>query len=321
MFRAERPQRGRYRQFHQAGCEVYGDPGPVVDAELLSMLVRLHDELGIRNVVVKINSVGNQESRARYRERLVDYLEPLRDELSDTSRERLSRNPLRILDSKSPRDQELLLGAPSTVDSLTPEDRAHFDRVCKLLDALSVPFVVDSKLVRGLDYYTRTVFEMVSESGELGAQNALVAGGRYDRMLSELGGPEIPAFGFAMGLERLLLALGEAEVPVEPSCMVLALGERAGPPAARLANAIRDRGVKVELDGREQSLKSKLRRANAMGASVAVLIGDAELDRGVVQIKNLARGSQTESATETAAEQVVRQLTSLGEPEQEPASP
>jgi histidyl-tRNA synthetase len=318
MFRAERPQRGRYRQFYQAGCEVYGDAGPMVDAELLAMLVGLFSELGVAPLTVKINSVGSTESRARYRELLVAYLTPLEAELSETSRERLGRNPLRILDSKNPRDQELLQGAPSTLSALTEDDRAHFESFCSLLEAFSVPYVVDTKLVRGLDYYTRTVFEITTEAGQVGSQNAIVAGGRYDRMLEELGGPSLPAFGFAMGLERVLLALGPTEIQPPLGCAVIALGHRAGPAAAQLATALRSSGIRVDLDGRDNSLKSKLRRTNSMGIPLALLLGDSEVERGVVQVKNLARGTQSECPLAEALAEVQVQLTNLADPGQKP---
>jgi histidyl-tRNA synthetase len=311
MFRAERPQKGRYRQFYQAGCEVYGDPGPMVDAELLALLVGLFGELGVAPLEVQVNSVGNAESRERYRAELVAYLEPRRSELSETSQERLSRNPLRILDSKSPVDQAILAGAPATIDALTPEDRAHFEQFCALLEAFSVPFVVQPKLVRGLDYYTRTVFEVLCSGGGLGSQNTIVAGGRYDRMISELGGPASPAIGFAIGLERVLLAMGEQPREKRAPCALLPLGPRAEQEAARVARALRARGVAVDLDGRNNSLKSKLRRADSMGARVALVLGDSEVERGVVQLKDLERGGQTEVSVAALPDAIV---TRLGEP-------
>jgi histidyl-tRNA synthetase len=316
MFRAERPQKGRYRQFYQAGCEVYGDPGPTVDAELLSLLVALYRELGIGPLEVQVNSVGNSESRERYREQLVSYLEPRASELSPTSQERLRKNPLRILDSKSPADQALLAEAPSTIDALGDEDRAHFDEFCDLLAAFSVPFVVQPKLVRGLDYYTRTVFEVQCSGGALGSQNSIVAGGRYDRMISELGGPPLPAIGFAMGLERVLLAMGDTVDPKPAFCSLLPLGPRAGQLAAKVATELRDRGVRVDLDGRSNSLKSKLRRADSAGATLALVIGDSEVDRGVVQLKDLARGSREDCPVDGLAQVVLDRLTSPREPEQ-----
>lgn len=316
MFRAERPQKGRYRQFHQAGCEVYGDPGPMVDAELLALIVGLYGELGIGPLEVQVNSVGNAESRERYRAELVAYLEPRQSQLSETSQQRLSRNPLRILDSKSPVDQALLAEAPSTIAALTAEDRAHFDQFCELLEAFAVPFVVQPKLVRGLDYYTRTVFEVLCTGDALGSQNTIVAGGRYDRMISELGGPAQPAIGFAMGLERVLMAMGEVTNSRAGFCAVLPLGARAGQLAARLASELRAAGVRVDLDGRGNSLKSKLRRADSMGAALALVLGDAEVDRGVVQLKDLARGTQEETAVGELARAVLARLTSQAEPEQ-----
>lgn len=321
MFRAERPQRGRYRQFYQAGCEIYGDAGPVADAELIAMLVRLFRELGIESLKVKVNSIGNGESRSRFREALVEYLTPIAGQLSELSQQRLERNPLRILDSKSDADQRLLEGAPSTVSSLTGEDRAHFDKLCAMLGAFGVPFEVDPKLVRGLDYYTRTVFEVQSDAGNLGAQNTLAAGGRYDNMIAELGGKSVPAIGFAMGLERVLLSMGDRVVEAEPLCALLPLGDKGTVLAASLAGQLRDRGVRVELDGRDNSLKSKLRRADGLGAGVALVIGDSEAEKGVVQIKNLRASTQRECPLDQATAETVLELTMSGKDGQNPSPP
>lgn len=300
MFRAERPQRGRYRQFYQAGCEVYGDPGPAADAEVIDMLCQLFTELGIGQLDVGINSIGGAASRQRYREALLDYLRPKASTLSPHAQARLESNPLRILDSKDPRDQEAARGAPSILEVLDPDDRTHFEKLRVGLDALGTPYRVDPSLVRGLDYYTRTVFEIRSAMGELGAQNTLAAGGRYDTMVEGLGGPSVAAIGFAMGLERILLAMPAAEEPKLPFCFVAPIGERAQAEGLRLARELRRLGVRTEVDARDRSIKSRLRRADAAGARVCVLFGDAELDRGVVQLKDLAQHSQEEVPLEGA---------------------
>jgi histidyl-tRNA synthetase len=291
MFRAERPQKGRYRQFWQAGCEVFGDPGPSVDAEMIDMLVGLFRELGVQALTVHLNSLGGPGTRQRYRDTLVEHLRPREAELSDDSRRRLGTNPLRVLDSKDPRDQAACEGAPSILDVLDDEDRKHFDELRRHLDALGTPYVVDGRLVRGLDYYTRTLFEIRGQGGDLGAQNALAGGGRYDGMIAELGGPSVPAIGFAMGLERLLLAMGPAAPAEPPVVLVAPLGD-AAPQALLLARELRQAGVVAEVDARGGSLKSMLRRANALAAPIALILGQGEIERGVVQLKDLAAHAQ-----------------------------
>ncbi|MEZ4226259.1 MAG: histidine--tRNA ligase [Polyangiaceae bacterium] len=308
MFRAERPQRGRYRQFYQAGCEVYGDSGPVVDAEMIDMLVGLFQELGIADLTVAINSLGGSDTRTRHRQALIDHFTPREQQLSEHARERLHKNPLRILDSKDPRDQEASAGAPSLLDMLDAEDRAHFEGLTGALDALKVPYEIDPRLVRGLDYYTRTSFEIRSEAGELGAQNTLAGGGRYDDMVAELGGPKTPAIGFAMGLERILLAMPEAAEPVREGCFIAPLGAEAVSRALPLARELRARGVYVELDGRGQSLKSQLRRADSLGMRLCLVIGESELGRGVAQLKDLERHEQREVALDSVPQEVASTL-------------
>jgi histidyl-tRNA synthetase len=304
MFRAERPQRGRYRQFHQAGCEIFGDAGPASDAEMIDMLYRLFRGLGIEDVQVLVNSLGSHGTRERYRDALRQYLLPHATELSEASQRRLDDNALRILDSKNPKDQELVAGAPPISGLLDQADRAHWDGLRKHLDALSVPYRAEPRLVRGLDYYTRTLFEIQSASGGLGAQNAIGGGGRYDAMVGDLGGPAVSAIGFAIGLERVLLAMGDASLTSVPSCFVAPLGERAVLEAQLIARELRDLGVRVDVDGRGNSLKSMLRRANSLGAAVCVILGDSELDAGVVKVKDLAQHSE-ESVPRPSAVQVL----------------
>lgn len=296
MFRAERPQRGRQRQFHQAGCEIYGDPGPACDAEIIDMLYEFLTALGIEGLTISVNSLGNRETRARYRQELLAYLKPLAGSLSQHARERFEQNPLRVLDSKDERDREIAAGAPSILEVLSDDDRAHWQGLRACLDALGTPYSVEPRLVRGLDYYTRTTFEISANSGQLGSQNALLGGGRYDEMIAGLGGPDTPAIGFAIGLERILLALGE-QTHARPAWVAVApLGARALEQALKLAKPLRNAGFVTEVDGRGTSLKSMLRRANAGSARFCVLLGDAELDRGVVQVKDLLRHGQQEVA-------------------------
>lgn len=294
MFRGERPARGRYRQFHQAGCEVFGDPGPVVDAEMIDMIVGLFARLGIKDVEVLVNSLGGKGTKAHYRERLVEYLTPHEDALSEDSKRRLATNPLRILDSKDPRDQAAIKDAPSVLDVIDADDRAHFDGLRRHLDKLGTPYTVEPRLVRGLDYYSRTLFEIRGRGGELGAQNTLAGGGRYDGLVEELGGPATPAIGFAAGLERLLLATALEPKKTEPDVLIAPLGERAASEALVIARELRAAGVPVVVEGRGGSLKSMLRRANSLGSTTAIVLGDGELDRGVVQLKDLANHAQSD---------------------------
>jgi len=318
MFRAERPQRGRYRQFFQAGCEIFGDPGPVCDAEMIDMLYRFFRGLGIEDVQVLVNSLGGPGTRGRYRDLLRDHLTPHAAELTENSQRRLKDNALRILDSKSERDQELVRGAPPILDLLDEADRAHWDALRGHLDALGVPYRTEPRLVRGLDYYTRTLFEIQSSSGGLGAQNAIGGGGRYDAMIQDLGGPAVPAIGFAIGLERVLLAMGEREAPRPLSCFVAPIGERAVGEALKLARELRDQGIRVDLDGRGSSVKSMLRRANGLGARFCVLLGDSELDRGVIKLKDLAGHSESEEPRATAASIIAAKLGSPPPEREEP---
>ncbi|GAC1352754.1 MAG: histidine--tRNA ligase [Polyangiales bacterium] len=292
MFRGERPARGRYRQFHQAGCEVFGDEGPVIDAEMIDMLVGLLRKLEISDIEVLVNSLGGAGTKQRYRERLVAHLTPLRDSLSEVSQKRLLQNPLRVLDSKHPKDQEAIASAPSILDAIDDDDKRHFDGVCRHLDRLAVPYRVDPRLVRGLDYYTRTLFELRGRGGELGAQNALGGGGRYDNLVEELGGPKTPAIGFALGLERLLLASTAIADAQHGPVVVAPVGDRAIGESLTFARELRSIGLATVVDGRGGSLKSMLKRANGISASIAVIFGDEELDRGVVQVKDLAARSQ-----------------------------
>lgn len=296
MFRAERPQRGRYRQFHQAGCEIYGDAGPICDAEMIDMLYRFCSGLGLKDVKVLLNTLGGSAARATYRERLVEYFQPRAAELSEHAQARLLDNPLRILDSKDPRDQQACVGAPVLLDCLSPEDRAHWDGLLAALDRLGTPYEVDARLVRGLDYYTRTCFEIVTTSGNIGSQTAILGGGRYDGMLQSLGGQDTPALGFALGIERVLLALGEQKHAEPPLCFIAPLGGAATLCCLELAAQLRAEGIWTELDARGNSLKSMLRRADGMGARMCLVMGEDEANQGLVQVKNLVNHTQSNLA-------------------------
>jgi histidyl-tRNA synthetase len=305
MFRAERPAKGRYRQFHQAGCEIYGDPGPGCDAELIDMCTEIVRALGVKEFAVHVNSIGSGPTRARYRDALRAYFEPHRAQLGEDSQRRLDTNPLRILDSKDPRDKELCAGAPTVVSVLAEDDAKHFDGLRRLLDELEVPYVVDPRLVRGLDYYTRTLFELKITSGELGAQDALLGGGRYDEMIGHLGAKKpVPAIGFAMGIERVLEVTAAQEVVTGPDCYFAPLTEAGHGKALVLAKVLRQQGRRCEVDLRGNSMKSMLRRADALHARFAVILGEDELAKGEVTVKNLKSGDQARVAMDALLQAV-----------------
>jgi len=321
MFRAERPAKGRYRQFHQAGCEIYGDPGPLCDAELIAMCGKILHALGVSNVAIHVNSLGSGGIRERYRDALRDFLLPHKEALSEDSQRRLDTNPLRVLDSKSKQDQEVVAEAPSVLDLLDDDDAAHFDGVRRHLDALGVDYVVDHRLVRGLDYYTRTLFELKITSDELGAQSTLIGGGRYDNMVQNLGHKKgVPAIGFAMGIERILALAGETGPLPKPGCYFAPMTKEAEVRALVLAERLRDAGIYCEIDGRGTSVKSMMRRADSMDARLCLLLGDDELAAGKITVKDLFAGEQEEvaqdqllSAVQTRLSQPLERPTNEGQ--------
>ncbi len=307
MFRAERPQKGRYRQFYQAGAEIYGDKGPASDAEMIDTLVGFLNAIGVSSPEVLVNSIGGSETRAKYRDAIVAALEPKKASLSDDSQKRLSTNPLRILDSKDPRDKEAIAQLPSLVDFLSDDDRAHFDALRRHLDALKTPYRVDPTLVRGLDYYTRTLFEIKGAKEILGAGDTLRGGGRYDHMVEELGGPSVPAIGFAAGLERLLIASTQAaELPIV-HMYVATMGEKAESLGLAIAKDLRAAGLNAEVDARGASVKSQLRRANTLNATFAIVVGDREVEEASFELKHLASHS-AEKVTRAVLLERVRAL-------------
>jgi histidyl-tRNA synthetase len=296
MFRYERPQEGRYRQFHQVGVEAFGMPGPDIDAELILMTARLWRRLGLHDLRLEINTLGSGEARALYRGELVRYLDGHFAQLDDDSQRRLHRNPLRILDSKSPATQAVLAAAPQLQDFLDEDSRAHFAQLRGLLDAAGVRYVLNPRLVRGLDYYGRTVFEWVTD--RLGAQGTVCAGGRYDGLVEQLGGKSTPAIGLAMGLERLVLVLEKSGLlPAVPGsdCFVLAVGEGGSQAALLLAERLRDDlpQLRIVVDCGGGGFKPKFRRADASGARWALVLGEEEIKQGTVSIKYL-REAQTQ---------------------------
>ena len=316
MFRYEAPQAGRYRQFHQVNVEAVGYAGPDVDAELISLTARLWRNLGIRRVRLQINSLGTPESRRAYRELLVAYFRGHESRLDADSRKRLDGNPLRILDSKNPDMRELVAGAPLLTEHLDQESREHFDALCGMLRDIGVEYEVNPRLVRGLDYYSRTVFEWINESS--GAQNAVCSGGRYDGLIAQLGGEPTPAIGFAMGVERVVALLTQAgQVPPaeKPDVYVVLNGERASAMGLGLVERLRDQlpRRRFEVNLGDGNFKTQFRRADRSAAPLALIVGDDELARGVVGMKPLRQETgQTECPIAELAQGIEAALASLG---------
>ena len=295
QFRYERPQKGRYRQFHQIGAELIGEASAHADAELLLMLDRFLRALGFGDLEVLLNTVGDADSRRAYAEALRAFLQPHVEQLGADSRRRLDANPLRILDTKDPRERELLAGAPALADHLTAGARAHFAAVRATLDRFGVRYRVSDRLVRGLDYYTDTVFEIVSR--DLGAQDALVGGGRYDELVADLGGPRVPGIGFAIGEDRLIEVLPASfrdAVRPPPPVLVVPVGSVAAADALAVGEELRTSGVATEVEVAGRALRKALDRAGRLGVRWVVLMGEDELRREVVTLKDLQSGEQHE---------------------------
>lgn len=296
MFRYERPQAGRLRQFYQIGAEAFGSQLPETDAEVLSMLRHFLTGLGLKTLHFQVNSIGDEKCRPVFRQALLDFFGGRLDDLCDDCKRRYRINPLRILDCKVPRCIEARKGAPKVTDYLCSECRAHFDRFLELLGLLEIPHTVNPDMVRGLDYYTRTTFEVTSEN--LGAQNAVAAGGRYDRLVKEFQGPQTPAIGFAVGIERiveLLKLTGEHMLPT-PDAFIASMGQRAGNEGLRMADRLRQGGLWIETGDYASSLKSQMRKADRLSARCVFILGDDELTTGRVKWKKLADSSQGEVA-------------------------
>ncbi|BCF96798.1 histidine--tRNA ligase [Paraburkholderia sp. PGU19] len=303
MFRHERPQRGRYRQFHQVGVEALGFAGPDTDAEIILMCQRLWDDLGLTGIKLEINSLGLAEERAKHRVELIAYLEKHLDVLDEDAKRRLHTNPLRVLDTKNPAMQEVAQNAPKLIDFLGEESRAHFEGLQRILKANNIPFTINPRLVRGLDYYNLTVFEWVTD--KLGAQGTVAAGGRYDPLIEQLGGKPTAACGWAMGIERILELLKEEElVPEAEGCDVYVAhqGDAARERAFIVAERLRDTGLDVILhcspDGQASSFKSQMKRADASGAAFAVVLGEDEIANGTAGVKALRDTSQRDGKSE-----------------------
>ena len=288
MFRYERPQAGRLREFHQLGVECFGSKNPATDVETIAMAYQLFNTLGIKEVTLHLNSLGNTDSRLAYRQALIDYLTPMRDTLSKDSQRRLDENPLRVLDSKEKEDKVAVENAPSILDYLDDESQAHFDEVRAMLDSLNIPYVIDTNMVRGLDYYNHTIFEFITTIDK--SELTICAGGRYDSLVEYFGGPETAGFGFGLGLERLLLVLDKQgiELPVEESLdvYIAVLGSGVNGKALELVQAIRYQGFKAERDYLGRKIKAQFKSADTFKAKTVITLGESEVESGQVNVKN-----------------------------------
>jgi histidyl-tRNA synthetase len=313
MFRHERPQKGRYRQFHQVGLETFGIASPDIDAELIALSARLWQELGLKNVRLEINSLGTPASRAVYREKLIEYFSAHLDVLDEEAKQRLHTNPLRILDTKNPATRPIADAAPSLHDYLDPESKQHFEQLCSMLDAMDIQYVINPRLVRGLDYYTRTVFEWITE--ELGAQGTICAGGRYDGLVSQMGGQETPACGFAMGMERLLELMqvqDQALSAAAPDVYLVLAGEHASQKGIVIAEQLRTTlpKLKLQMNAGGASIKAQMKRADKSGARYALILGEQELAAGEIGFKPMQNAEAAQMTFKLAelSEQLAKYL-------------
>lgn len=292
MFRYERPQAGRYRQFHQFGIEAFGAVDPAIDAEVISMGYQFYKDLGLKDVRVEINSVGNAPSRAAYREKLLGFLRPMKDNLCSDCQRRIERNPLRVLDCKV--DQDKFTDAPSILDSLDEECKAHFEKVKMHLDIMGVEFTINPRLVRGLDYYTHTAFEY--KAAGIGSIDTVGGGGRYNGLVEEIGGPDQPGIGFGIGLERILLILEDQKVELETEkpldVYFVALGEEADIEISKQLYLLRSQGFSAERDYLGRKMKAQMKSADRMSARYTAILGEDELKNGVIALKSMTTGEQ-----------------------------
>ena len=291
LFRRERPQKGRYRQFHQFGVEAFGSEHPEIDAEVIALAISVFESLGLERLKLNLNSIGSAECRENYRTALKDYLKPYFNDLTETSQKRFNDNPLRILDTKAPNEIEILEDAPKISNYLTNDDQTHFNELIEYLDILEIEYELMPKLVRGLDYYSRTTFEITSL--DLGAQNAICGGGRYDGLTEILGGKPTPGIGFAAGMERILLAMKDDQFNKdEVKIYIVGLGDNTLKTVIKLAEDLREQNLSTEFDVLRRSLKAQLREANKMNVKYAIIIGDEELESNQLEVKNFSTGNQ-----------------------------
>lgn len=295
-FRHENVQAGRLREFHQFGCEMVGSASPRADAEVISLAKSVLDRVGLQNIVLNINSIGCPECREKYRQALREYFEPHKDELCRTCQERLDKNPMRLLDCKSAEDQAIAKDAPVILDYLCDDCKAHFEKLKEHLTDMNIEYSINPRIVRGLDYYTRTVFEFITT--EIGAQGTVCGGGRYDGLIEELGGAKTPSLGFGMGLERLLLVMQKqgCDFMEEKTCdlYIATMGDNAVKKALSMATSLRDEGFFVEYDLIERGLKPQMKYADKIGAKFVIVLGDNEIESGSAKLKNMATGEQTD---------------------------
>lgn len=300
-YRYEKPQAGRLREFHQFGVECFGTASPLADAEIIALAKSIFDTLGVRDLSLEINSIGCPKCRAEYHKALKEYFASRKEELCDTCKGRLDRNPMRILDCKSPICHEIAQGAPVVIDYLCDECKEHFEKVQKYLDAQNIEYKINPQIVRGLDYYTKTVFEFVSNS--IGAQGTVCGGGRYDGLVEELGGQHTASLGFAMGLERLMLLMEAqgCEFPQaeKPDLFIVALGEKATLKALEIAKDMREEGFSALLDLNQRSVRAQMKYADKLGAKFNVVIGDNEVENKIAKLKNMQTGEETEINLDT----------------------
>jgi histidyl-tRNA synthetase len=290
LFRRERPQKGRYRQFHQFGVEAFGSEHPEIDSEIIAIAVTLFNQIGIKDLSLKLNSIGSETCREDYKKELKQFLKPYFDKLSKASQARFEKNPLRILDSKSPNEIDIIKNAPLISEFWTKDDKDHFDELCSYLDAMNISYSIDPKLVRGLDYYSRTTFEIISSS--LGAQDAICGGGRYDGLVEIIGGKPTPGIGFAAGMERILMIINDANTKENIKIFIVGLGDSVRPVVAKLTNDLRHNNLSSECDMLRRSMRAQMREANKLGAKYAIIIGENELQQNQVQLKDLVSGKQ-----------------------------
>ena len=290
MFRYERPQSGRYRQFRQAGVEILGDPTPLMDANVISIMVKFYERIGLRGIKVRINSIGNKESREKYREALLEHFKPYLDSLCDDCKSRYEKNPLRILDCKEDSDKECMNTAPKIIDYLDKESKKHFDDVLKYLDLMEIEYTIDNNLVRGLDYYTDTVFEVEANIEGFGSQNVIGAGGRYNNLVENMGGPSTPGVGFAFGIERIINALEAEDIKVIDDkgidAYILPVSENEIDYAVTLSSFLRDNAFKVDMDYTNKTMKAKFKEADRYNAKFIIIIGEDEVKKYILTIKD-----------------------------------
>jgi histidyl-tRNA synthetase len=302
MFRYERPQAGRYRQFVQFGVEAMGSSDPTIDAEVMGLAMTVYQELGLKKLRLVLNTLGDSESRKTHKEALIDHFEPRIEEFCSDCQNRLKKNPLRILDCKKDRDHELMKNAPSILEHLNEESKAYFEQVKASLTEMGIEYVIDPTLVRGLDYYNHTAFEIMSEADGFGAITTLSGGGRYNGLVEDLGGPSTPSIGFAMSLERLLLALEAEGISLETEedldCYLVTLGDEAKLKSVSILNQLRSAGIRSDKDYLDKKMKAQFKAADRLKSKFVAILGEEELQNGIVAVKNMETGEQKEVSIE-----------------------